>query len=70
MIIRFMRGVFIVKRFKFKYIMIWDVGKVFDYLKLLYLLEKFGYKNFDIKNSFIDSFNNSIKSLNFSIFKN
>lgn len=44
MIIRFMRGVFIVKRFKFKYIMIWDVGKVFDYLKLLYLLE-----NLDIK---------------------
>lgn len=44
MIIRFMRGVFIVKRLKFKYIMIWDVGKVFDYLKLLYLLE-----NLDIK---------------------
>lgn len=44
MIIRFMRGVFIVKRFKFKYIMIWDVGKVFDFLKLLYLLE-----NLDIK---------------------
>lgn len=44
MIIRFMRGVFIVKRFKFKYIMIWDVGKVFDYLKLLYLLENLNIK--------------------------
>lgn len=44
MIIRFMRGVLIVKKFKFKYIMIWDVGKVFDYLKLLYLLENLDMK--------------------------
>lgn len=70
MIIRFMRGVFIAKRPKPKYTMTWDVGKVLDYLKSLYPLEKCGYKNSDIKNSFIDSFNNSTKSSNSSIFKN
>lgn len=49
MIIRFMRGVFIAKRPKPKYTMIWDVGKVLDYLKSLYPLENLDIKTLTLK---------------------
>lgn len=49
MIIRFMKGDFFVKKFKLKYILIWDVGLVINYLKLLYLFENLDIKSLILK---------------------
>lgn len=47
--VRFMRGVYFNNRFKLKYILIWDVGLVINYLKLLYLFENLDIKSLILK---------------------
>lgn len=58
-----MKGDFLAKKPKPKYISTWDVGSVINYLKSLYPFENLDIKSLTFKNSFIESINNSTEGL-------
>lgn len=53
MIIRFMKGDFLAKKPKPKYISTWDVGSVINYLKSLYPFENLDIKSLTLKTALL-----------------